>query len=122
MPPKMDTREWTMLGYNGVWFLEEVGDDAESGAISKWTYSSDKCTLTLCNNLGNGSFKVTRSWKAFDWELVDSGLQSDEKCALVTHIDMIKKKESKKSTTLQFPLPDSISIDELLTMLRKVYL
>lgn len=111
-----------MLGYNGVWFFEEEGDDAESGAISKWSSSGDKCILTLCNNLGTGSFKVTRSWKAFDFALVDSGLQSDEKCALVTHIDMIKKKESKKSTTLQFPLPDSISIDELLTMLRKVYL
>ena len=122
MPPKKATREWTMLGYNGIWSIEEEGHGAESGAISKWTYSSDKCQLTLSNDLGNGTYKVTRSWKAFDWELIDSGLQSVDKCALVTDIDMIKKKESKKSTTLQFPLPDSISIDELLTMLRKVYL
>ena len=111
-----------MLGYNGVWFLEEEGDDAESGAISKWTYSSDKCTLTLCNNLGNGSYKVTRSWKSFGWDLIDTGLQPVDKCALVDEVDCVKRNKSKKSTTLQFPLPDSISIDELLTMLRKVYL
>ena len=122
MPPKLDMRAWTMLGSNGIWSIEEEGHGAESGALSKWTYSGDKCTLTLLNDLGNGTYKVTRSWKSFAWELIDTGLQSVDKCALVAEIDMIKRNKSKKSTTLQFPLPDSISIDELLTMLRKVYL
>ena len=89
-----------MLGYNGVWFLEEEGHGAESGAISKWSYSSDKCTLTLLNNLGTGTYKVTRSWKSFAWELIDTGLQPVAKCALLDEVDLVKRNKSKKSTTL----------------------
>ena len=109
-----------MIGYNGVWFFEEAGERAQSGAISEWTSKHDKCTLTLIHSLGTGTYTVTRSWKSFDWGLIDTGLESDKKCGLHDEVAMIKRNKSKKSKTLKFPLPNSNSIDELLTI--SVYL
>ena len=106
---------------NGVWSIVEEGRSAETGPIVKWTYSQDKCMLTIASGYGNETYKVGRTWKGFDWTLVDTGLQTEESGNLVGEVESIKTRKSKKSTTLQFPLSVSISIDELLTMLRKVH-
>jgi hypothetical protein len=109
-----------MMGAHGIWSIVEDGDRAEAGAIVKWTYQNNKCFLTI-DGYGDQGYKIVRTWAGFDWTLVDTGLQDVEDNKLVDEVESIKKKKSKKSTTLQFPLPVSISIDELLTMLRKVH-